>query len=569
MSDQNLLFINISVRNSIVLLLFERVSLLSLMSILFEEKEVKHKKPRKNLFEEPSVLKDSDKSAPSEQSGEDLYANCPPPPPEKPPSDSIEHKSAKQLRELRPLITRFVVETIPDKNQPADPSLVLSPDDEFGQSVAEMAIVYDRMGQIQGQIDQKIGRLGARIREVEAERSRESKLRAAELITLDMRRNLTKLNDEFLDSLREDMHVMITYAKALRAEDPSKRVHIKVNELTEYLNEFPWSYPPAKKLKRQELTMKAHLKRLTDEFAKKVPIDRRFSSIFLRLDKIIDAETGYFPDHGFDEGCFQTSVEKMPADFKRRLNLRISQCISEPEKTGPLILDQCKDLAKVKKFDQAKTGKYMFLLFTRFYFSSIYQTEIAPRGASPEAQEFQRRVFRLRKLTPMGFGVAVKFLWSKLSALRLQDFPKKHLYSDAVEMFQQLSFQVCPVDFCRVAQKSLAEIQKQARKLAFQNDQQKTGQVVAESDHSLCLDELFDITTIVFLLSDPVDTLTLVQSFSPYITTLQLPASFSFAFTNINAICEHIMGLDMKEFIREAKRRLEEDQDDDPLNLCS
>ena len=538
------------------------------MSILFDEKELKPKKRSANLCGDHSVLKEAQEAPQGPQAGEDLYANCPPPLRDLPKRDSIEHKSAKELREMRPVIARFVVETNPDKTQLSDPGLRARLDDEFGQSVAAMATVYDTMGQIQAQIDQKSGKIAARIKEVQASRSYEWKLlRAAELITLDMRQQLTKLNDEFLDGLREDMHFMIAYAKALRNEEPLKGIRIKISDLMEHLKDFPWSYPPAKKLKRQELTMKAHLKRLHEEAARRVAVDHRFSSIFLRLDKIINAEIGYFPDYGVDEGCFQTSIEMMPADFIRRMNLRVNQSMSEPEKTGPLILDQCKDLAKVKKFDQAKTGKYMFLLFARLYFSVIYEQQIAPKGVSAQAKEFQSRVLRLRKLTPMGFGGCVKFLWSKLSALRLIDFPKKHLYSDAVDMFQQLSFQVCPVDFCRVAQNALAEIQKQARKLAFQNRQEETGQVIAESDYSLSLDELFDITMVVFLLSDPLDTWTLVESFSPYITSLQLPASFTFAFTNLNAICEHIMGLDMKEFIREAKRRLEEDQDDDPLNI--
>ena len=528
------------------------------MSSLYEEQKSPRSEKLAELLSEPA-------SPPV--AGENLLSEAQPGTPEPAPEVFEENWTASQLKERYPIISRFVVEFSPDRMELSDEELRAKLDADFEQTIVNTGDVYTQMVKIQKEIDKKRARLEEKIADLEGDSTKTPKMRAAQLITIEMRQRLNEMRDEFLDKMREDMLRIMSYVKAFHEENPMKAVKIKISELNDFLNDYPWSYQPAGKLKRQELTMKAHLKRMIEESKKQTGLDKRLSAIFLRCEKVIDDELGYFPDVGIEEGFFETAIEQMKPDFTKRMNVRIFKCIADPTKIGAMILDQCEDLAQEKRFEKEKTIRYMFLLFSRLYFSRIYEKSLSTQGIGPGVYEFQKRIYELRKLPPVGFGFGEQFLSPKLMALPLNQFPQEHLYTTAMGLFQQLNFQICPIDFCRVGQLALAEVQMQARKLVFENYQRETGQIVAESDYSLSLDDLFDMTVIVFLLSDPVDTWTLVQSFRGYIKSLQLPSPLAFAFTNITALVDHIMGLNMDEFMQNVKARLDEYQNIDPLNI--
>ena len=93
------------------------------------------------------------------------------------------------------------------------------------------------------------------------------------------------------------------------------------------------------------------------------------------------------------------------------------------------------------------------------------------------------------------------------------------------------------------------------------------GKVIAKSDHLLCLDDLFDISLLVFLLSNAIPIYPLVKSFQPYYKGLEMTSDLEFAFTNIEAIISHIELMDLNSFLQTAKERINESLEIDPLNI--
>ena len=249
---------------------------------------------------------------------------------------------------------------------------------------------------------------------------------------------------------------------------------------------------------------------------------------------------------------------RMNSSFIKRMNIRIARCISEPALAGRLIIDQLCDLAKCKKLDINKMSN-----------PDLYVKLFSSQTMRSQACEFQNRVFQMRGLTPTCIDVGSRFLNSKFRTLRLADFPRMHMYTAAVDVLSQLNFTACPIDFGKVASDAITLIQCQAQSFSRGDHAQQTGQIVAESEYALSLDELFDISLIVFLLSDPVDTLTIVTQLSPYIEALEVPSSLDFGFTNIKAMCDYIMSLDMDTFMRDARKRVQFDQEIDPLNITN
>jgi hypothetical protein len=213
--------------------------------------------------------------------------------------------------------------------------------------------------------------------------------------------------------------------------------------------------------------------------------------------------------------------------------------------------------------------RYLFFLFTRLFFDRIFVTVFADQSVPNSVLEFQNRVFALREFCPFVFGSREFHVPARFASIRLCDFPAEHPYTRAVAQFASLSFTLSPIDFCMTAKVALELTQEIASQLAFDSHTRETGQILARTDHSLSLDELFDVSFIVFLLSDPVDVLTLVSSFEPFIEGLQLPSALQFGFSHLKALCEHIIHLDIKGFVEEARRRERMSIDVDPLNIMA
>lgn len=277
---------------------------------------------------------------------------------------------------------------------------------------------------------------------------------------------------------------------------------------------------------------------------------------------------GFFPIHGNNETEFAAALALLPADFHRAMRDRIRRSIVDPTNCGVVILEQCGDVIRVFNLPR-EMQRFLFLLFVRLFFDEIYLNVFAIGKIVDAEFDFQSRVFALRKLSPVAFGCTEPHIPGHCVWMRLCEFPPDHPYKQAVESFGVLSFTLSPVDFCMAAKVGLEIAQQVASQLAFDSHTKKTGQVLARTDHLLSLDELFDVSFIVFLLSDPIDVLSVIGRFDPFIEGLQLPSALQFAFSHMKALCEHIAHMDIQRFVRDARLREQASGDLDPLNIMA
>lgn len=199
---------------------------------------------------------------------------------------------------------------------------------------------------------------------------------------------------------------------------------------------------------------------------------------------------------------------------------------------------------------------------------------------SPEALEIQvtrvdctafiNKVKILLQHSPFELGLTENFLPPKYKTIALAAFPKEtNPYNEAIDVFSELPYYFSPIDFCRRMHEGLKIVQRIASDISFNEKQQATGKIYAKSDHLLCLDDLFDVTLITILISNPVPIYQLVETFQPFIDGLQMISELEFAFTNIHAIMKHIDQLDIDKFSKDAKLRVEEEMEIDPLHIIS
>lgn len=189
------------------------------------------------------------------------------------------------------------------------------------------------------------------------------------------------------------------------------------------------------------------------------------------------------------------------------------------------------------------------------------------RMLSIDISNFSNKVKVLFQHSPFELGFTENFLPNKYKTIALSAFPERNPYHDAIMIFNKLPYYTCPIDFCRTMHEGLKIVQSIASQISFNEKSQATGKVYAKSDHLLCLDDLFDITLIIMLISNPIPVFQLVETFKPFIQSLQMTSELEFAFTNINALIEHIKNLDIEKFTKDAKMRAEEEMEIDPLNI--
>jgi hypothetical protein len=207
----------------------------------------------------------------------------------------------------------------------------------------------------------------------------------------------------------------------------------------------------------------------------------------------------------------------------------------------------------------------VFLLFTRYYFQRLYESEIRHEIARIDFADVGARVTQMRQLNAAGFGVTEAFLdWRTLTAPLSTVTVDGNPYRTPIETFERLPYYVCPIDFCVTLAEALRAIQNIASRCSFEYLSRR-GKVSAKRDHLLCLDELVDVSTVVFLLANPVPTIGLVLAFEPYIRGLEMTSDLDFAFTNISAIIRHILDLNMEEFMQAARAKAEAAMEIDPL----
>jgi hypothetical protein len=354
----------------------------------------------------------------------------------------------------------------------------------------------------------------------------------------------------------------------LKKEHPNGEIDVKIESFFEKVNGFPGAEPAAIKLKGQIAQLKGRKPIAKAEDLKpKRSIRERLDLVFGECATIYDSKLTYFPDVGSTEVEFLAALDKLSPAFQKKMRNRIGKCIDEPHSAGVILLDQCANLSKGRGLEDPASQVYLFLLFTRVYFSEIYLRCVGEVSAA--TLDFQARVYQLRQLAPMGFGFAEKYLEPMFMTLRLVDFKPQNEYQEAVSLFGEMSFVLCPIDFCVKAMKAFEKVQQVASAIAFRRHVKRTNHVVAKSDYSLSYDELFEIGLIVWLISDPIDTIALVTEFEPFIDGLQLQSVMNWGFALMKGMCDFVMGLDIQNFVNRAKERVLQEQEIDPLHILT
>jgi hypothetical protein len=434
----------------------------------------------------------------------------------------------------------------------------------FDNSFNLVTTFCDNLLVIQQRLSAKKSSIQSKVEEVKGNTSGSLCRRSHRLVLLDLKDELRVQHEIFLTELQDVLMHIMNYARALHEEQPHDEITIDTSDYLTQMETFPDSFPPAKAIREKINRFKQF------RIEEPRPLRRRLTIVVDECASEFDTALCYFPDHGTTERTFVDVFNELSSDFHRRMQHRISRCVNEPHRAGLIILDQCSDFIKTKKKqDKNANMKYFFILFSRFYFADIYVRAFAVHTVRfvAETQDFHTRVFRLRRVSPIGFGFGTRYIPEMYGTFNLADFPRNNMYTPAISKFQEMNFLLCPIDFCVAAKEALEITQQIARDLAFKVHMDETKQVLAKSDHSLSYDELFDIGLIVFLLSDPVDTVGLIRAFEPFISGLQLPSELNWAFTNIKGMCEHILKLNIAEIIALAKQRLQKEQEMDPLNI--
>ena len=148
------------------------------MSSLCEEQKSPRSEKLAELLSEPA-------SPPV--AGENLLSEAQPGTPEPAPEVFEENWTASQLKERYPIISRFVVEFNPDRMELSDEELRAKLDADFEQTIVNTGDVYTQMVKIQKEIDKKRARLEEKIADLEGDSTKTPKMRAAQLITIEMR----------------------------------------------------------------------------------------------------------------------------------------------------------------------------------------------------------------------------------------------------------------------------------------------------------------------------------------------------------------------------------------------
>ena len=374
------------------------------------------------------------------------------------------------------------------------------------------------------------------------------------------RNNLIKKN---LDKISDCILFIGNLVNIFATSKIDKELKIMIPQIESAITKFPETDEKYNKLTR--------LIKLVDKFVQEPEqIDCSFNQINTIVSKMFNPTAGYFPDLGYAEHLFNLSLNQFSTEEKQLLEKRIKVSLGHPNAIGKAILTESNEYAKHFGIDPNSSLQVIFILFTRYFFSQLYITNISQNLLKADNTEFISRVNQLRNFSPIGFGFSGNFLPEHLKPMALKIFPKDNPYKEAIGYFELLQFQICPIDFCKVVHDALKMIQAVASEISFQiKTKANGGKVYAKSDHLLCLDDLFDISLIVLLLAAPVNLASMVEQFEPFIQSLEMTAELEFAFTNISAMVRHILELDIEKFEQEAKKRSDQDLEIDPLRILA
>jgi hypothetical protein len=78
----------------------------------------------------------------------------------------------------------------------------------------------------------------------------------------------------------------------------------------------------------------------------------------------------------------------------------------------------------------------LFTLITRNYFLRFFIEDSAFKIRHLDNISFANKLSKLLKLSPIGFGIAGKFIPNHLKVIQLNPFPAKHKYTVSIELFK-------------------------------------------------------------------------------------------------------------------------------------
>jgi hypothetical protein len=268
--------------------------------------------------------------------------------------------------------------------------------------------------------------------------------------------------------------------------------------------------------------------------------------------------TGFFVDTGWAEGVLQTAV--FPGES---IEKRLQMVLGNRDAIGRAVLASSTEFMRAREIGEDLLP-IVFLLFVRYYFRRLYEIEMGKQIVLRDYTDIGARIAQFRQLSPAGFGITEAFLDEKCLTMPLAALPPDNIYRDAISIFEQLPYFLCPIDFCVAVHEGLKTLQNIASTRSFDYLLEK-GKLSAKRDHLLCLDDLVDVFTVVFLLANPVPTIAIVLEFEPYIRGLEMTSELEFSFTNISAIVGHLLKLNIEEFMQAARRKAEAAMEVDPL----
>ena len=475
--------------------------------------------------------------------------------------------TSKDFANLNQIVKRYVFLTYPQNYSITKQQLIVQIDKSVQQTYLMMNNIFKTsIHAANKSIDEKRLKIKNKIDKISKNTQMDFHKKATKILYLDLAGELNDLKEKHVQRVSDDLIKCIDYTKLLHAEDPTVDIKTNTPLIENDLDDFPGDDPEANLILSHKQSLKKHFHKIKTS---DVGISIHFA--LTSVCKVNNFETlfNYFPDEGQNLITFQQILEKLSNDFQRKIDTRIKQSIANPKYAGKLIVNTAQELCESKRLNLDKYLPYIFLYFTRHFFNQIYLTSLFQCVLPSKSREFAQRVQRLRNIPPIGFGFAQKYLVPSLISLRLKDFPRDHMYSDATALFSNSSYVVNPIDFCRIIFEAFQKIQIVASDFDFDTRKKLTGQLFAKSESLLCFDDLFDISLIVFLLAGVGDTFALTEAFSPFIYGMGLPSEFEFTFTNLHEICHQIAKMDIDKFMDDAMERTARDQEKDPLMIAN
>ncbi|OHT05587.1 hypothetical protein TRFO_26583 [Tritrichomonas foetus] len=389
--------------------------------------------------------------------------------------------------------------------------------------------------------------------------------------------NTLKVNELMANHIKRTQNLVQYIGKLLDiASNNPKDREVKLNhqllesELNDYSKETKLQL--VNKLQR---TVKTKIKQEKKEILSST---EKLSKITKLCASMFREEEHFFPDFGEAESLFATVIEQMTGPQREYIEKSIVELTNKPNLSGKILFAVASNFLNIHNI-HTDNLQYYFLLFARYFFSRVFimgnlTLPIIPKisnsnktNDTESLENFVMKVKLILKHSPVALGCQENFLPNKYKTMALQVFPKDNPYKDAIDIFSSLPYYTCPIDFCRAMHEGLKVVQNIASEISFKEKYEATGKVYAKSDHLLCLDDLFDITMITMLIANPIPVYQLVEAFQPYIGGLQMTSELEFAFTNVHALMQHISSINVEKFTKDAKLRLEESMETDPLNI--